>query len=131
MFYAQKIGKIDNSKVVYYMDNYDASCGRYVIIDKDKQDEFIAQNRVMHRKSSILRKSFGVLSILAGVLTYYKSKFGHIGKTLAGAAVVSAGLICDYKIFEAYSSSKSKQLDKKYGVNDINDAVSLHLTEIE
>lgn len=131
MFYAEKIGIINNSNnVVLSTVNWNLKSGRYVIIDKDKQDEFIAQNRVLHRKTSNLEKFLmPVVSIGAGVFTYSVTKLGHGIRALAALAAAGAGFAGTYKLINSYASSKSKQIDDKYNVKNVYDSTSILLDQ--
>ena len=129
MFYAEKIGIINNSNnVVLSTVNWNLKSGRYVIIDKDKKDEFIAQNRVLHRKTSNLEKVLTpVVSIAAGVFTYSVTKLGHGIRALAALAAAGAGFVGTYKLVNSYASSKSKQIDDQYNVKNVYDSTSILL----
>ena len=129
MFYAKKIGVINNSNnIVLYADKSSGKSGRYVILDKDKKDEFISKNKTKDIKVNVIDCLTTASSLGLGVLTYSQMKAGPVVKTLSSFCLILEGLVLSNSICKSYRNSLSAKIDKKCNVQNV-DYISLKFND--
>jgi len=122
IYYANRIGVMKNSNdVVLHTDNGSSKSGRYIIIDKDVEDEYIKRNTKQEVKNRVVAYLSAASALGLGILTYAKVKSGHIGKSLAGMAVAAAGLVGAYKLINKYENSSKHKIDNEFGATPVSD----------